>query len=57
MLRLARDRLLGGDPGHCSGRTAARQQGLLQIVADFCEHSDAACRQCPFPQLVAEYGG
>jgi hypothetical protein len=57
VLRLARERLLGGDPRGCSVRTAARQQGLLQIVSDFCEHSDAACRQCPFSQLVAEYGG
>ena len=52
VLRLARARLLG----HArSGtlKTAAAQQGLLQIVRDFCDHSNAICEQCRFPQLVA----
>ena len=51
-LRLARQRLLGGDRRGRS-RTAAQQQGLLQIVRDFCEHSDALCANCQFPGHVA----
>jgi hypothetical protein len=59
-LRLARQRLLGGgSPQRC--RTAAQQQGLLQIVRDFCDHTDALCADCTFPDRVtgmrlAEHG-
>jgi hypothetical protein len=50
-LRLARRRLLGR--GSAAGvRTAAAQQGLLQILRDFCDHSNAICADCPFPALV-----
>ena len=31
---------------------AAQQQGLMQIVRDFCEHSNAICADCRFPELV-----
>jgi hypothetical protein len=52
-LRLARQRLFGRRrPG--SSRTAAQQQGLLQIVRDFCEHSDALCADCRFPDQVSQ---
>jgi len=51
VLRLARQRLLGGAAAR-SLRTAAMQQGLLQIVRDFCEHSNALCENCRFPELV-----
>jgi hypothetical protein len=54
VLRLARERLLGG----ASARMipgAAGQQGLLQIVRDFCEHSNALCAECRFPELVREF--
>jgi hypothetical protein len=50
VLRLARQRLLGG--GKLIFRTAAEQQGLLQIVRDFCDHSNALCDNCRFPELV-----
>ena len=51
VLRLARQRLLGG--AHTRAlRTAAVQQGLLQIVRDFCAHSNALCENCRFPELV-----
>lgn len=51
VLRLARHRLLGGlAPRHLS--SAAVQQGLMQIVNDFCEHSNAICSDCQFPALV-----
>jgi len=47
----ARQRLLGA--GNTDGlRTAAARQGLLQIVRDFCERSNAACEHCRFPELV-----
>ena len=51
VLRLARQRLLGGMlPRQLP--TAAAQQGLMQIVKDFCEHSNAICADCRFPDLV-----
>ena len=55
VLRLARQRLLGTT----SKRTlhsAAQQQGLIQIVRDFCDHSNAVCDQCGFPELVKNSG-
>jgi hypothetical protein len=54
VLRLARNRLLGGVPPR-ELRGAAAQQGLLQIVKDFCEQSNAICEQCRFPELVQEW--
>ena len=51
VLRLARQRLLGGTNARAL-RTAAMQQGLLQIVRDFCAHSNALCENCRFPELV-----
>jgi hypothetical protein len=53
LLRLARQRLLGG-PMRRTLADAAAQQGLIQIVRDFCEHSNAVCDQCRFPELVRE---
>jgi hypothetical protein len=50
-LKLARQRLLG-TTGTKVFTTAAAQQGLLQIVRDFCDHSNAICDQCRFPELV-----
>ena len=52
VLRLARDRLLGSDeklPG------AAAQQGLIQMVRDFCDRSNSACDGCKLPDLVADW--
>jgi hypothetical protein len=49
VLKRARERLLGG---RHQARTAAHQQGLMQIVRDFCDHSNAACESCRFPDLV-----
>ena len=53
VLRLARQRLLGS-PCHAL-RSAAEQQGLIQIVRDFCDHSNAVCDQCRFPELVKDF--
>jgi len=33
-------------------RGVAAQQGLIQIVRDFCDHSNAICENCRFPELV-----
>jgi hypothetical protein len=55
VLRLARQRLFGGTVAPKRFRTAAAQQGLLQIVRDFCEHSNAICAECRFPDLVCNW--
>jgi hypothetical protein len=53
VLRSARERLLGRpEPRVLAG--AAAQQGLLQLVRDFCDHSDSICRECKLPELVRE---
>lgn len=53
VLKLARQRLLGGNlRRHQNLKTAAAQQGLLQIVRDFCAQSNAICEGCQFPELV-----
>lgn len=49
VLKRARERLLGG---RHKPRSAAHQQGLIQIVRDFCDHSNAACEHCRFPEMV-----
>jgi hypothetical protein len=51
LLRLARERLLGGQTPGCA-TSAAGQQGLLQIVRDFCDHSTSICADCLFPDIV-----
>ena len=54
VLKLARQRLLGTSDEKML-KTAAQQQGLIQIVRDFCEHSNAACDYCKFPELAREF--
>jgi hypothetical protein len=51
VLKLARQRLLGTTNARIL-KTAAAQQGLMQIVRDFCDHSNAVCDDCRFPGLV-----
>ena len=51
ILKLARQRLLGTSNARIL-KTAAAQQGLIQIVRDFCGHSNAVCDDCRFPELV-----
>ena len=53
VLRLARQRLLSGASHRIFPRAAA-QQGLIQIVRDFCDHSNAICDNCKLPELVKE---
>src|ERR1017187_928381 len=50
ILKLARQRLLGVGRSHVL-RSASAQQGLIQITRDFCEHSNAICENCRFPEL------
>lgn len=52
VLRLAGHRLLGGVAARGAKR-ASRQQGIQQVVEDFCETSDALCSGCLFPEQVA----
>jgi hypothetical protein len=49
-------RLFGGAPPD-SGflRTAAIQQGLLQIYEDFCQRDATDCEQCLFPTQLAKW--
>lgn len=51
VLKLARQRLFGGTTARFL-KTAAQQQGVMQIVRDFCDHSDALCTHCQFPGLL-----
>ena len=51
VLKLARQRLLGTASARVL-KGAAAQQGMLQIIRDFCEHSNAICADCQFPDLV-----
>lgn len=55
-LRLARERLFACSPPRGLFLRASAQQGLLQIVRDFCEHSNALCDHCRFPELVRRVG-
>jgi len=56
ILKLARQRLLGTSNARVL-KGAAAQQGLMQIVRDFCEHSNAVCADCRFPELVRGWSG
>lgn len=51
VLRLARQRLFAGTPPPLP-RQALLQQGLLQVVRDFCSQTNALCADCRFPDLV-----
>jgi len=52
VLKLARQRLFG-EPRRLQG--SAQQQGVLQIVRDFCDHAPATCEDCSFPDLVQSW--
>ena len=54
VLKLARQRLLG-TASRGALRSAAAQQGLLQIVRDFCAHSNAICENCRLPAMAGEF--
>jgi len=49
-------RLFGGMPAAKELlKTAARQQGLLQIYEDFCMRDNSDCERCLFPEQVARW--
>lgn len=50
-LRLARQRLFGGGPDPLPN-SGAIQQGLHQILCDFCQRAGPLCDECPFPSVV-----
>ena len=52
VLKLARERLFGV-AWRLKG--AAQQQGVLQILRDFCDHAPATCEDCSFPDLVQSW--
>lgn len=54
VIKLARQRLFATSSPEFV-RTAAEQQGMLQIVRDFCDHSNAACQLCSFPELLKAF--
>jgi hypothetical protein len=54
ILKLARQRLLGTSNPKLL-KTAAAQQGLIQIVRDFCDRSNATCDDCKFPEMIREF--
>ena len=54
VLRQARSRLLG-NARHQALSNSAHQQGLIQIVRDYCDCSNAICQDCQFPALVDEW--
>ena len=51
LLKLARKRILGAFSTDATP-TAATQQGLIQIVKNFCENSDSICTGCKFPDKI-----
>lgn len=54
LLRQARQRLLGDAP-RSALRTAAEQQGMLQILRDFCAASNALCERCGLPEILRQW--
>jgi hypothetical protein len=54
LLRLARQRLLGG-VRQTALKGAAAQQGLIQMIRDFCERTNSLCDSCKLPGLVESF--
>lgn len=55
-VEIATQRLFGDDPrARTLLKTAAAQQGLLQIYEDFCMRDASDCQHCRFPEQVAKW--
>jgi uncharacterized protein DUF2851 len=55
-VEIAAIRLLGDNPLRAALlKTAANQQGLLQIYEDFCMRDASDCAQCLFPKQLAQW--
>ena len=51
--RFMASRIFGGDePANEIVTSARRQQGLLQLFRDYCEHDADGCRQCAFAEAL-----
>lgn len=55
VLKLARARLLGSTSRRLPPRLAS-QQGLHQIVKDYCDQSNSVCEGCRFPTVARQFG-
>jgi hypothetical protein len=57
-VEVAAARLFATDPRRIELlKSAATQQGLLQIYEDFCMQDQSDCAACLFPRQVAQWGG
>lgn len=55
-VKIAAIRLLDGNPLRKElVKTAAGQQGLLQIYEDFCQVDNSGCTRCPFPKQTSQW--
>jgi hypothetical protein len=55
-VEVAAQRLFGDSPrGPAFLKSAALQQGLLQIYEDFCLRDASDCMHCPFPEQIAKW--
>lgn len=56
-VEIAAVRLFGGDGALKNEllKTAAHQQGLLQIHEDFCQQDNSDCARCPFPRQLGQW--
>jgi Protein of unknown function (DUF2851) len=55
LVRFTAHRLLGRHMPPRLLRTAARQQGLLQVFHDFCLNDRSACQRCLFPDMARQF--
>jgi hypothetical protein len=57
-VEVAAARLFATDPRRAELlKSAAMQQGLLQVYEDFCMQDESDCAACLFPRQVAQWGG
>jgi len=56
-VEIAALRLFGPDSAqaHLLLRSAAMQQGLLEVYEDFCQHDASDCAHCRFPEQLAKW--
>lgn len=54
VLKLARQRLLGTRHTRLP-RRMSMQHGMLQIVRDYCDHSNSLCDHCRFPEVARRF--
>ena len=55
VLKLVRQRLMGDETLQLP-RTAAIQQGLIQLARDYCDQSNVLCEECELPDLLRAMG-